>query len=108
MFDDRDKPSVALVGQTNMQYFSPIPIYKREENMLAWIHRPLVATINQMGTLVATLNKRETLMHIYIYKREHSVSTISFNQGDHTNLMHISLNKRKHTNDDITSQQEGA
>ena len=84
------------------------PYLQEGGNMLAWIHRPLVATINQMETLVATLNKRETLMQIYIYKREHSVRIISFNQWDHTNLMHISLNKRKHTNDDITSQQEGA
>ena len=81
MLDKRDTPSVALIGNPNVQHFPPIPLHKREANVLAWIHWPLIATINQRETLVSTLNKRETLMHISLHEKDHPVMKIPLNQG---------------------------
>ena len=81
MFYDRDTPSVALIGQTNVQHFPTMPLNKRDANVLACIHQPLVATLNQRETLVSTLNKRETLIHIYLHKRENPVMKFPLNQG---------------------------
>ena len=85
-FDVRYTPSVALIGQPNMQHFPPITIHKREANFLSWIHRPLVATIN----------KRDTLIHIFLRKRENPAMKIHLNQGEYPNLMYISLKNRQH------------
>ena len=79
MFGERDTPSVALIGHPNVQHFTPIPLHKRESNVLAWIHMPLVATLNHMETLVVTLKNMDTLMHISLHKREHPVMTIPVN-----------------------------
>ena len=84
MFGERDTPSVALIGHPNVQHFTPIPLHKREANMLYGINSPLVATLNQ----------RETLMHVSIQNRENPVMKFPLNQGGHPNLMHISINKR--------------
>ena len=95
MFDERDKPSVTLIGQPNVQQFTLIPLHKREANMIAWIYCTLVETINYRETLVATINKRNTLIKISLYKREHQVTTMLLNEGKYLNLIHISLNKRE-------------
>ena len=65
-------------------------------NVLAWIHQPLVATLNQRETLVSNIDKRETLMKDSLHKREHPLMKSSLNQGYHPNLMHVYLNKREH------------
>ena len=70
-----------LIEQSNVQQFPPIPLHKREANVLAWIHWPLVATLNHRETLVAPLNKKETRMHISLHKRENPVMTVPINQG---------------------------
>ena len=77
--DNQDTPSVALIGHPNVQNFPPIPLNKREANVFTWIHWPLVATSNQMETLFATLNNRDTLMNISLHKREHPVMTLPLN-----------------------------
>ena len=95
-FDEQGTTSVALIGHPNMQNFSPIPLNKRETNVLTWIHRPMVATINQRETLVATINKRNNLMHIYLHNMEHPVITFPIHQEENPSLMHISINNMEH------------
>ena len=96
MFDKGYTTSVVLIGQTNVPYFPPIYLHIRESKVLAWIHLPLVATLDQREILVATLNKTNTFMYMYCHTRENPVMAISFNQEGHTNLMKIPLKKKEH------------
>ena len=95
MVDKWDTPSVTLIGHQNVHNFPSISLHKREENVIAWIHRTLVTTFNQTDTLIATINKRETLMHIYFRMRYHLEMTTPINNGGYPNLVHIYFKKRE-------------
>ena len=106
-FNKQETPPVALIGQPNVKHFPPTPLHKRQANMFNWIHWPLLANLSQRETIVASLNKRETLIHIYLHKRDHPVMKILLNQGGHPNLMRIYLNKRNHPIMKLTINKRG-